>query len=42
MHLLERKELFDQMEIIDLKTNLVFDHLKNQYFGGGVSIYGTY
>jgi type I restriction enzyme R subunit len=27
---------------IDLKTNLVYDHLKNQYFGGGMSIYGQY
>src|SRR5690606_24670317 len=25
---------------IDLKTNLVFEHLKHQYFGGGKSIYG--
>lgn len=27
---------------IDLKTNLVYEHLKQQYFGGGVSIYGNY
>jgi type I restriction enzyme R subunit len=27
---------------IDLKTNLVYEHLKHQYFGGGVSIYGQY
>lgn len=27
---------------IDLKTNLVFEHLKHQYFGGGMSIYGRY
>lgn len=27
---------------IDLKTHLVFDHLKQQYFGGGMSIYGQY
>ena len=27
---------------IDLKTNLVFEHLKHQYYGGGVSIYGRY
>ena len=27
---------------IDLKTNLVYEHLKHQYFGGGVSIYGHY
>jgi type I restriction enzyme R subunit len=27
---------------IDLKTNLVFQHLKSQYYGGGNSIYGKY
>lgn len=27
---------------IDLRTNLVYEHLKNQYFGGGISIYGRY
>lgn len=27
---------------IELKTNLVYEHLKNQYFGGGKSIYGQY
>ncbi len=27
---------------IDLKTNLVYEHLKQQYFGGGRSIYGQY
>lgn len=27
---------------IDLKTNLVYEHLKQQYYGGGVSIYGNY
>jgi type I restriction enzyme R subunit len=27
---------------IDLKTNLVYEHLKHQYFGGGMSIYGQY
>lgn len=27
---------------IDLKTNLVYEHLKNQYYGGGKSIYGSY
>ncbi len=31
-----------QTDEIDLKTNLVFQHLKQQYFGGGVSIYGQY
>ncbi|MBL7694840.1 MAG: type I restriction endonuclease subunit R [Ferruginibacter sp.] len=27
---------------IDLKTNLVYEHLKHQYYGGGRSIYGPY
>ena len=27
---------------IDLKTNLVFEHLKQQYYGGGLSVYGLY
>lgn len=27
---------------INLKTNLVYEHLKRQYFGGGVSVYGPY
>lgn len=27
---------------IDLKTNLVFQHLKQQYYGGGRSVYGGY
>lgn len=27
---------------IDLKTNMVFSHLKQQYYGGGMSIYGAY
>ncbi|MBK7056138.1 MAG: DUF3387 domain-containing protein [Leptospiraceae bacterium] len=27
---------------ITQKTLLVFDHLKNKYFGGGVSVYGVY
>jgi type I restriction enzyme R subunit len=31
-----------QNDDIDLKTNLVYEHLKNQYYGGGVSIYGRY
>ena len=31
-----------QNDEIDLKTMLVFEHLKHQYFGGGVSIYGAY
>lgn len=31
-----------QNDDIDLKTNLVYEHLKNQYFGGGHSVYGAY
>jgi len=31
-----------QTDDIDLRTNLVFEHLKHQYFGGGISIYGRY
>jgi type I restriction enzyme R subunit len=31
-----------QTDDIDLRTNLVYEHLKHQYFGGGVSIYGQY
>ena len=31
-----------QTDDIDCKTNLVFEHLKHQYFGGGVSVYGAY
>jgi type I restriction enzyme R subunit len=31
-----------QTEDIDLKTNLVYQHLRQQYFGGGMSIYGRY
>jgi type I restriction enzyme R subunit len=31
-----------QTNDVDLKTNLVYEHLKHQYFGGGVSIYGYY
>lgn len=27
---------------IEIKTNEIFEHLKNQYFGGGVSAYGNY
>ncbi|MGZ8152901.1 MAG: type I restriction endonuclease subunit R, partial [Methylovulum sp.] len=27
---------------IELKTNMVYEHLKHQYYGGGVSIYGRY
>jgi type I restriction enzyme R subunit len=31
-----------QTDDIDLKTNLVYEHLKHQYFGGGMSVYGPY
>jgi len=31
-----------QTDDIDLNTNLVYEHLKNQCFGGGMSIYGQY
>lgn len=31
-----------QTDDIDLRTNLVYQHLKHQYFGGGMSIYGQY
>ncbi len=31
-----------QSDDVDLRTNLVYEHLKNQYFGGGISIYGPY
>jgi type I restriction enzyme R subunit len=43
------KTLFDdlpyptyQNDVVDVKTNLVYEHLKHQYFGGGLSIYGRY
>ena len=39
------KTLFDSLphptyetDEVDLKTNLVFEHLKHQYFGGGMSV----
>jgi len=31
-----------QTDDIDLRTNLVYNHLRNQYYGGGNSIYGSY
>jgi type I restriction enzyme R subunit len=31
-----------QTDDIDLKTNLVFEHLKQQYYSGGSSIYGHF
>ena len=43
------KTLFDSLpyptyltDDVDLKTNLVFEHLKHQYHGGGMSVYGAY
>lgn len=27
---------------VDLKTNLIYEHLKQQYYGGGKSVYGSY
>lgn len=43
------KTLFESMpyptyktDDIDLKTNLVYAHLKKQYYGDGRSIYGPY
>ncbi|MBK9730850.1 MAG: type I restriction endonuclease subunit R [Chitinophagaceae bacterium] len=43
------KILFDQLpyptyqnDEIDLKTNLIYNHLRSQYYGGGESIYGRY
>lgn len=31
-----------QTDDIDLKTGLIYDHLRSQYYGGGVSVYGRY
>ncbi len=31
-----------QNEDVNVRTNMVFEHLKNQYYGGGLSIYGRY
>ena len=31
-----------QVDDVDLRTNLVYAHLKNQYYGGGRSVYGFY
>lgn len=43
------KLLFDKLpyptyktDDIDLKTNLVYNHLRSQYWGGGRSVYGEY
>jgi type I restriction enzyme, R subunit len=43
------KILFEQLPYptyetpdVDLKTSLVFNHLKQQYWGGGISVYGAY
>lgn len=30
-----------QTDDVDLKTNLIYEHLKNQYWGGGQSVYGV-
>lgn len=31
-----------QVDEIELKTNLIYEHLRDQYYGGGISIYGEY
>ena len=31
-----------QTDDVDSRTNSVYEHLKHQYFGGGISIYGRY
>lgn len=31
-----------QQDEIELKTNLVYEHLSQQYHGGGLSVYGKY
>jgi len=31
-----------ETEDVDLRTNLVYEHLKSQYYGGGFSIYGNF
>jgi type I restriction enzyme R subunit len=31
-----------QNDDIDLRTNMIFSHLRNQYFGAGQSVYGAY
>lgn len=31
-----------QIDDIDVRTNLVYEHLKHQYYGGGMSVYGGY
>ncbi|NVN96991.1 type I restriction endonuclease subunit R [Candidatus Nomurabacteria bacterium] len=43
------KTLFDVLpyptyktDDIDVKTNMVYEHLKQQYWGGGMSVYGQY
>jgi len=43
------KTLFDALPYptyhtndIDLRTNLIYQHLKHQYYGGGLSVYGKY
>lgn len=43
------KTLFDQLpyptyqkDDIDVRVAMIYDHLRHQYYGGGVSIYGPY
>jgi type I restriction enzyme R subunit len=31
-----------QIDDINLRSNLVYEHLKQQYYGGGLSVYGRY
>jgi type I restriction enzyme R subunit len=31
-----------QKDDIGMMTNLVYEHLKSQYYGGGNSVYGKY
>ena len=31
-----------QTDEVDLKSNMICEHLKNQYYGGGLSVYGRY
>jgi hypothetical protein len=36
------KRLVFKTDEIDAKTQRIYAHLKNQYYGGGVSVYGRY
>lgn len=31
-----------QNDDVTIRTNMVYEHLKNQYYGGGISVYGGY